>query len=424
MTFLAGCFMAAQVAQAAGGTALDAFNFTTGARAAGMGGAAVAVVSDVTSLQWNPAGLARSSDFSVMLSHLIWVADISYSYAGIAVPVPAGWAGLPVNGTAGISVQRLDYGTIESTRGLAAAVDASDLGLTVGAALRIGQAVSGGLAFKYFHHALAGLGVSEAAIDAGAAYEAVPDALMIGLTVQNLGYSGALEGRTPPLPASMKLGFGFAFDVTSEPIPIEGEEPSWHPNVRALLSADVIAYQRGEPVNYAMGAETNLNEFLYARLGLQSALKGAGGSAGLSTGLGLRFYGFRLDYAYGSVGDLGRGQYASLSWSPHRRSGGAGVPADAETPAPAAKPVTPPPAAEAYRVGAELYAAQKYAEAAVQAQAALDADPGYWEAWQLLGNCRFSLNDRPGAVEAYEKSLALHPDNPTLKAFVDQLKVQ
>jgi hypothetical protein len=432
---LVGFLVMARVAQAAGGTALDAFNFVTGARAAGMGGAAVAVVSDVTALQWNPAGLARSSEISTTLSHLVWVADISYSYAGLAVPVPAGWAGLPVNGTAGFSVQMFNYGSIESTRGLAAAVDASDLGFTMGGALRVAEAVSGGAALKVFHHALGGAGVSEAAIDAGAAYEAVPDALSIGLVVQNLGYSGVLEGRTPPLPASMKLGFGFGFEVTRDPLPIEGEAPSWHPKVRALLSGDIIAYQRGEPVNYTMGAEANLNGILYGRVGLQSAIKAAGASAGLSGGVGLSFYGFRLDYAYGSVGDLGHAQYVSLSWSPHHRgSGAAGVSPKGDTPPPAgtaaaaqpeaAEPAAlpgVPTAAEEYRAGAEMYGAQKYAEAAGHAQAALDADANYWEAWQLLGNCRFSLNDRAGALEAYGRSLALHPDNPSLKAFVDQL---
>ncbi|MEK7475134.1 MAG: PorV/PorQ family protein [Candidatus Coatesbacteria bacterium] len=426
---LVGFLVTVRLAQAAGGTALDAFNFVTGARAAGMGGAAVAVVSDVTALQWNPAGLARSSEISTTLSHLVWVADINYSYAGVAVPVPAGWAGLPVNGTAGFSVQMFNYGSIESTRGLAAAVDASDLGFTAGGAVRVAEAVSGGAAVKVFHHALGGAGVSEAAIDAGAAYEAVPDALSIGLVVQNLGYSGSLEGRTPPLPASMKLGFGFGFEVTREPLPIEGEAPKWHPKVRALLSGDIIAYQRGEPVNYTMGAEANLNGILYGRVGLQSAIKAAGASAGLSGGVGLSFYGFRLDYAYGSVGDLGHAQYVSLSWSPwHRNSGAPAVSPKGETAPPpqgtaAAPALLPgiPTAEDAYRSGAALYGEQKYAEAAGQAQSALDADPNYWEAWQLLGNCRFSLNDRAGALAAYGKSLALHPDNPSLKAFVDQL---
>src|SRR5213592_371367 len=107
-----------RTAAAAGGTALDAYNFVTGARAAGMGGAASAVAADATALQWNPAGLARVSDFSATLSHLLWVAGINYSYAGAAIPLPKVIPGLPVNVTAGASVQAFNYGAIESTRGL------------------------------------------------------------------------------------------------------------------------------------------------------------------------------------------------------------------------------------------------------------------------------------------------------------------
>src|SRR5688572_26764447 len=87
---------------AAGGTALDAYNFTTGARAAGMGGAATAVVADPSALQWNPAALARMTSLGASASYLGWVAGISYSHAAIAVPVPSGFLGIPVNGTAGM----------------------------------------------------------------------------------------------------------------------------------------------------------------------------------------------------------------------------------------------------------------------------------------------------------------------------------
>lgn len=418
---------------AAGGTALDAYNFVTGARAAGMGGAATATVADATALQWNPAGLARIPGYAASLSHLIWVAGINYSYVGFAAPVPAGFSGLPVNMTAGASVQSFNYGTIESTRGLASAVDASDLGFTAGGGLRVADAVSAGAAVKYFHHALAGAGVSEAAVDVGGVFEAVPDSLTIAAVVQNLGYSGALEGRSAPLPTAAKLGFAWGFKVTRDPIPVEGEAAGWYPDVHLLLDGDIIAYQRGEPVDYNVGLETNLNGILFGRAGYLRGINAAGADAGMSFGAGLAFLGLRLDYAYGSVGDLGHAQYMTLSWafkpavaSPHADEVGR-QPVTAPHPA---APVEPPATAPApgpeidawYRDAAAAEAAGDHATACTKAAQVTAAAPGHWQAWQLLGNCRYASGDRAGALAAYEQSLAVHPDNPDLQTFVNQLK--
>lgn len=411
--------LAADLACAAGGTALDAYNFVTGARAAGMGGAASAASADATALQWNPAGLARVSDFSATLSHLLWVAGIQYSYAGAAVPLPRLVPGLPVNATVGASVQVFNYGTIESTRGLADAVSASDLGFTLGGGLRFADALAGGASLKFFHHALAGAGVSEAAVDVGGAYEAVPGTLTLAAVAQNFGYSGRLEGRAAPLPSAVKAGFAFRFRATGEPLPVEGEERRWHPEVHVMTTGDVIAWQRGEPVAYNVGLEGELNGFLFARAGYQRPLKAAGGSAGLSFGAGAKVFGLRLDYAYGSMGDLGQAQFMTVSWSAAPRR----VPAAAVAAAP---PETSLAAVQAgadaaYREGVELYAAQRHEDARRKAAAAVAADPAHWQAWQLLGNCRLALGERADALDAYRRSLDLHPDNPTLRSFVDQL---
>lgn len=63
-----------------------------GARAAAMGGAQSAVVSDVTAGYWNPAGLLQGPELpEFALMHSEYFAGIAkYDYAGLALPVKAG----------------------------------------------------------------------------------------------------------------------------------------------------------------------------------------------------------------------------------------------------------------------------------------------------------------------------------------------
>lgn len=90
---------------------------------------------------------------------------------------------------------------------------------------------------------------------------------------------------------------------------------------------------------------------------------------------------------------------------------------------PAAGPAggTAPPAAASYERALAAYAGADHAAAIREAQAAVRADPGHWQAWQLLGNSRYALGDRAGALAAYDRSLAIHGDNPELRAWRDRV---
>jgi len=420
------------LAFASGGTAPDAVNFVTGARAAGMGGAAVAAVDDVTALQWNPAGLLRPPGWSASLSHLSWVAGISYSYLGVSASLPplfravSGFTedeGIPIS--AGASIQRLDYGTIESTRGLSRAVDASDWGVNAGIAAGLTGALSAGAVVKGWVHSLDDSSVGEGAVDLGGTYEAMPGTLRLGAVVQNVGYAGKMAGHRPPLPIALKGGAAWTFRAVTEPMPIEGAPPSWNPAVRVTVAGDVTAYQKGEPVDVGMGLEAELNGILLGRVGYLRAVKDTGDGAGLGFGLGLRVFGMRLDYAFVSVGDLGRGQFATLSWESGPRGGPRKPAATPSSAAPVkassaqAAPV-PDPDRE-YADASALYAAGDYAGTREKLEPMLATTPAHWQGWQLLGNARFGLGDRAGALEAYAKSLELNPDNGELKKWMESL---
>jgi hypothetical protein len=280
---------------------------------------------------------------------------------------------------------------------------------------------------KGWFHSLDDASVSEGALDLGAAYDAVPGMLRLGAVVQNIGYAGEMAGHRPPLPIALKAGAAWSFRALTEPLPIEGEAAPWSPDFGFTVAGDVIAYQKGEPVDIGLGLEADMNNILLGRVGFLRSVKDTGGGAGISLGLGLRVFGTRLDYAMVSVGDLGHGQFVTLSWATAPASGArAAVPATAGAVVPeTGRPVSG--AAEAtnpereYADASALYAAGEMAGARTKLEAMLVAFPGHWQGWQLLGNARYGLGDRAGALAAYGKSLELNPGNEELKKWVESL---
>ncbi len=89
----------------------------------------------------------------------------------------------------------------------------------------------------------------------------------------------------------------------------------------------------------------------------------------------------------------------------------------------AGQPATAPAGAgdEPYTAANALYATGNYDAAWGKAYEAVQVDPGHWQAWQMIGNCQYAKGDKPGALQSYRQSLAIHPDNPGLRTFVDSL---
>ncbi|MBN1326787.1 MAG: UPF0164 family protein, partial [Candidatus Cloacimonetes bacterium] len=82
--------LSAKIFAKAGTAGLQFLKLGIDARAIGMGEAYTAVTDDISSVYWNPAGLALKPYTQVLLSHTEWVADIRYEYAAMSVPFSFG----------------------------------------------------------------------------------------------------------------------------------------------------------------------------------------------------------------------------------------------------------------------------------------------------------------------------------------------
>ena len=77
---------------------------------------------------------------------------------------------------------------------------------------------------------------------------------------------------------------------------------------------------------------------------------------------------------------------------------------------------------EYYQAGMRLYNQHEYAEATRYFQAAVDADPNNWQAYQGLGMSDYAQGDKAGAKQAFDRSLTVHPNNPQLARFDESLE--
>ncbi len=81
-----------------------------------------------------------------------------------------------------------------------------------------------------------------------------------------------------------------------------------------------------------------------------------------------------------------------------------------------------PTAQDLEEQGQALYRAGQYPKALIYFNFAVQADPNSWQAYQQLGNTYYQLGDASDAMIAYQQSLKLNPNNPTLTNFVNNLR--
>jgi hypothetical protein len=130
MLFVFSSVIAVEKPTRVGTTVADFLTIGFGSSGIAMGDAYVAMANDISSVYWNPAGLAKLTQNEVMFVQQPWIVDISMNFIGIGVHLPA-------IGTLAMNVIYADYGempvtTMDFQEGTGEQFDASDVafGLT------------------------------------------------------------------------------------------------------------------------------------------------------------------------------------------------------------------------------------------------------------------------------------------------------
>jgi len=276
----------------AGTAGFLSLRFGAGARAAGMGDAAVSLADDATAAYWNPAGLAAVERTDFTLMHQEWISTVRMETASIAHRTSIGTFGLHFSGMYLDEIERFEIASPQPTGHFNVFDIATTLayGRTIHADWDIGAGIKG------LYSELDDISAKGWAADVGVRYRTRVPGLTFAGAGQNLGPKMSYITEEFVLPATGRVGADYQRDVAA----LRG---------RVIGAFDLVWPTDGDARQH-IGAEYEYRNFAALRLGYKANYD----SQGLTFGIGVRKSGYRFDYAYADIdNDLGTGHKFAFS---------------------------------------------------------------------------------------------------------------
>jgi len=189
---------------------------------AALGNAYTALAGDdVNALYWNPAGLAQVRKKELGFTHAQWLLGTQYNFAAFSLPVDGAvlgqgdYHGALALGLMGVSVDGVD--SRGADRSAQAGVEAGDRAFLLGTGVNHGPSgLNAGLGFKFIESEIAGFTARTFAVDLGLQrkFSLGRAPLRAGFAARNLGPGLKFLDQRDPLPSTLSLGLGGAFNHT------------------------------------------------------------------------------------------------------------------------------------------------------------------------------------------------------------------
>jgi len=273
--FLFGSFQAVR-AQNAGTSGADILKVPIGVRPAALGGTYAAFGDDVYVIDYNPAGLARVSKYSLGLDHIQGYADVQTESLSLAIPTKN-------YGNLGAQVIFRHMPDIQNALATDPTVAANDIVVTFADAQQFGQVAVGG-ALKTIVSNLGDKQAFTQAVDLGFKIQLFETDF--AAVVQNIGPDVRFQPDSQggdPLPLTFRL-------AVAKPLLVS-------PSSTLLASAEVFNI-RDEGNQASLGVEYWHRSVLAIRAGYRFTEQGNLGG-GFSGGLALRYNLGKLEYELG-----------------------------------------------------------------------------------------------------------------------------
>lgn len=283
----------------AGTAGFDFLRITPTAREAALGGASVAGAQSPMAFWFSPARAVGQDMPRAHVGYLNYVAGIHVG--SLAYNQPVG-----TDKGVGFGLVYLNSGTMKRTdeNGMELGtfgVSYADVNLS--GAMEFGPSLAVGAALQGLYGSIDTFFSMGLAANVGATYQLPVDGLSAGLVARNIGYQlKPFQSGRDPMPIDFSVGIGY------QPVP-------------SLALALDVHKPLDNRLDVRAGIEGWIGDLLALRAGYNSSgvdLKSGGGSdilAGVSTGLGVRYRGYQLDYCFIPMVELGMAHRISLAFS-------------------------------------------------------------------------------------------------------------
>lgn len=183
-----------------GTTTANFLELGVGSAGIAMGDAYVSVARDLSSLYWNPAGLAYMTKNEVQVMYQPWIADINNAFASVAVVLPG-------VGTIAAGITTMNYGeedvtTLLMEEGTGEKYSASEMATSLAFSRKLADWFSFGASFKIINSNIWHMSASAGAVDLGVIVNTNflsfggerKNGLTIGMSISNYGARMQYDG--------------------------------------------------------------------------------------------------------------------------------------------------------------------------------------------------------------------------------------
>lgn len=295
--------------QRTGTASLQFLKIGNGARATGMGETFVAVSNDITSLQYNPAGLVSFKENGITASYTQWFVDTKLNYFG-------GVYHFGNSNALGISITSLRTEDMKVTTefqptGTGEYFRFSDIAIGISYARQMTEQFSFGATIKFVQEELGTLKMRGILGDLATFYKTGLGTSRFAIMISNFGGQLTPTGEVNlvggrvinsfqkfPAPTTFQLGFAI--------------EPLMDKQNR-LTTAVQLNSPNDNAENINMGLEYAYKEFLFFRGGYKFNVDSENFSAGVGLKFPISFAFANLDYSISNYKELGLAQRFSLN---------------------------------------------------------------------------------------------------------------